>query len=236
MTIKFTCAECAASYDVADDLAGKTIRCRECHGFNRAPFAPPKQPTSTAPVSIPNLRRAPFFTFTKGLLAGAVLMGLAGAVGLWFGLASPKKESIPPQSSSLPSMRSQSALTPSPTVGFVPDRQAASQAQREAALAERQRQAWLENQREQQTREKATQEQVRRQLEEEQRQRQAQTVQELLAQWQQLQREKAAEEDYQRRVERECALMNKWDQQTTLNIARKLHAGQSIGLREFHFM
>jgi hypothetical protein len=37
MSIKLQCAECATVYDVDDDLAGKTIRCRESHGLNRVP-------------------------------------------------------------------------------------------------------------------------------------------------------------------------------------------------------
>jgi hypothetical protein len=37
MPIEFRCAECATTYDVDDDLAGKTIRCRECHGLSKVP-------------------------------------------------------------------------------------------------------------------------------------------------------------------------------------------------------
>jgi len=37
MPILFCCAQCAATYDVDDDLEGKTIRCRECHGSNKVP-------------------------------------------------------------------------------------------------------------------------------------------------------------------------------------------------------
>ena len=35
MSIAFSCLECGESYDVDDDMAGRTIRCRECHGFGR---------------------------------------------------------------------------------------------------------------------------------------------------------------------------------------------------------
>jgi hypothetical protein len=35
MSIEFRCAECSTIYEVEDDLAGKTIRCRECNGLNR---------------------------------------------------------------------------------------------------------------------------------------------------------------------------------------------------------
>lgn len=31
--IEFTCSECGANYDVEGDLAGKVIRCRNCHDF-----------------------------------------------------------------------------------------------------------------------------------------------------------------------------------------------------------
>jgi DNA-directed RNA polymerase subunit RPC12/RpoP len=37
MPVEFRCGECAAVYDVADDLAGKTIRCRECNIRNQVP-------------------------------------------------------------------------------------------------------------------------------------------------------------------------------------------------------
>jgi DNA-directed RNA polymerase subunit RPC12/RpoP len=33
--IQFTCSECGAHYDVEGDLAGKVIRCRNCHDFQR---------------------------------------------------------------------------------------------------------------------------------------------------------------------------------------------------------
>jgi DNA-directed RNA polymerase subunit RPC12/RpoP len=42
MPLSFRCVECGAEYDVADDLAGKTIRCKQCRAVGRAavPQAP----------------------------------------------------------------------------------------------------------------------------------------------------------------------------------------------------
>jgi hypothetical protein len=50
MPITFTCAECGETYEVGDDMAGRTIRCRECHGFNRveAPYRKPASPPTVA--------------------------------------------------------------------------------------------------------------------------------------------------------------------------------------------
>jgi hypothetical protein len=47
MPIEFRCAECAAEFEVDDDLIGRTIKCRECHGFNRVP-SPAKKPAPKA--------------------------------------------------------------------------------------------------------------------------------------------------------------------------------------------
>jgi hypothetical protein len=43
MTIPFRCAECDTAYEVDDELSGKAIRCRECHGLNRVSL-PAKKP------------------------------------------------------------------------------------------------------------------------------------------------------------------------------------------------
>lgn len=99
MTIAFRCVECAAEYDVDDELSGKTIRCRDCHGFGRVALVVP--PTATTPSrtstasSLTNLeavqskfRLRQRFSFRHGLLLG---VGLASAVSLlffWLGLGS----------------------------------------------------------------------------------------------------------------------------------------------------
>jgi DNA-directed RNA polymerase subunit RPC12/RpoP len=50
MPIVFECLECNTITEVDDDLAGKTIRCRECHSFGRVPIPPPKKkPREIAP-------------------------------------------------------------------------------------------------------------------------------------------------------------------------------------------
>lgn len=43
MPISFECASCNASYEVGDDLAGKTVLCRECERRGKVPdpAAPP---------------------------------------------------------------------------------------------------------------------------------------------------------------------------------------------------
>src|SRR5579875_547765 len=93
MSVPYRCVQCGETYELDDDLAGRAIRCRECHELNRVPPLPtPKQtsPPITAPIQKP--KAASSLSFTKGLLAGAILMGLTGAVGLWLGLAQRKRE------------------------------------------------------------------------------------------------------------------------------------------------
>jgi hypothetical protein len=59
MPILFECLECNTTTEVDDDLAGKTIRCRECHSFGRVPVpAPKKKPREIAPPP-----PAPIFTY-----------------------------------------------------------------------------------------------------------------------------------------------------------------------------
>lgn len=45
----FDCSTCRASYEIDDDLAGKTIRCRECSDFGRV-LSPKKRPTIVASI------------------------------------------------------------------------------------------------------------------------------------------------------------------------------------------
>jgi hypothetical protein len=53
MPILFLCLECGTEAEVADDLAGKVIKCRECHTPGKVP-APPKRPEpAAAPTSRP---------------------------------------------------------------------------------------------------------------------------------------------------------------------------------------
>jgi hypothetical protein len=59
MPILFECLECNTTTEVDDDLAGKTIRCRECHSFGRVPVPPPKKKPREIAPSPP----APIFTY-----------------------------------------------------------------------------------------------------------------------------------------------------------------------------
>jgi hypothetical protein len=58
MPIEFCCAECATAYEVEDNLAGKSIRCRECNGLNRVPSpvkkSDPSLPSKRATLNLPN--------------------------------------------------------------------------------------------------------------------------------------------------------------------------------------
>jgi hypothetical protein len=229
MPITYRCAECAETYEVDNDLTGRTIRCRQCDALNRVPFLPaPKQtsPPTAAPIQEPHA--ASSLTFTKGLLLGALLMGLASGVGLWLGLT-PRKSEPPSQASSPPATRSQPLPASAPAAGPIPVVHQPSTdemviAQREAIEAEERRQAELQEQlAQQQAKERAAQEEQRRQAE-------------LQAKRLKLEREKAEEEEYQRQVQIELGLMSKGEQQTVLSIARKLQAKQSINFSEFTFM
>jgi DNA-directed RNA polymerase subunit RPC12/RpoP len=53
MPIPFECSECKAVFEVDDDLAGKTIRCRDCHGFGRVEVPRKKLPPKTTPATKP---------------------------------------------------------------------------------------------------------------------------------------------------------------------------------------
>ena len=43
--IPFTCSQCGTTYDVDEELAGKTIRCRQCREYGKVP----------RPITAPNL-------------------------------------------------------------------------------------------------------------------------------------------------------------------------------------
>lgn len=226
MTIKFHCAECAASYEVDDDLAGKTIRCRECSGYNRVPFAAaPTVPTS----SLTNLELAQSkyllrqrFTFRHGLLLGAFVSCVVSALVLWLALW-PHGDRETRVSSASPPNRL-------PTVPLV-SQPARPPVQREAAEAEQRRQVELQNLKAQkQEMERATQEQQRRQAEQ---RRQAKVAQlerhrqaDLQAQFQKLEREIAAEAERKRqeKLAQEFALLGSNEQETIRNAIQTLTA------------
>ena len=44
--IKFTCSNCAQSYRVSDEYAGKRVRCKSCNHINTIP-APQKEVTGS---------------------------------------------------------------------------------------------------------------------------------------------------------------------------------------------
>jgi hypothetical protein len=57
MPILFRCVECATETEVADDLAGKFIKCRECHTPGKVPM--PEKVRGAEPATPPRLARPP---------------------------------------------------------------------------------------------------------------------------------------------------------------------------------
>jgi len=220
MSIEFRCAECTTCYEVEDDLAGKTIRCRECNALNRVlelmdkkreAFASGPRPSTipssraTIPFTAPDVQKPRSLlstSFTKGFLAGVLLMGLVSGLGLWWILSSRERE-VPAQAVNAPPSvvpQQPSAVQPTPTVAQVipqaSDPNEILRHQQEAIEAERRRQAQLQ----QQAKQAAAQEVRRRKAEEK--------AQALALK----QAAEEAERRYQEKLAQEFALLNGLEQ------------------------
>ena len=53
MPVRFVCPTCKTSYDVDDELAGKTIMCRGCQKRGKVPAAGVSTPAATATTTAP---------------------------------------------------------------------------------------------------------------------------------------------------------------------------------------
>jgi hypothetical protein len=101
---EFSCLECGARFEVADDLAGKVIRCRECHSFGKVPDRDPKATSRSLRRNSAFLEKRNF-SMLLGALAVLVVLAVGGAVLHWlFPLRPPKSapaavadQPLPPQ-------------------------------------------------------------------------------------------------------------------------------------------
>jgi hypothetical protein len=80
MPLLFECPHCRAKYEVADDMAGKAILCRECEQRGNVPASTAKQ-TGAAAGPKPPTRRKALKLVAGSLAAGAVLYA---GVYYWF--------------------------------------------------------------------------------------------------------------------------------------------------------
>jgi hypothetical protein len=90
MPIRFECTHCPAKYDVADDMAGKTILCRSCEKRGTVPSAATPPPGSAPRPTLPAaaaLRQVALPTrrsFLTPALAYGVPAGLLVFAGIYY--------------------------------------------------------------------------------------------------------------------------------------------------------
>lgn len=79
MPIAVVCPECGAEYQVADELAGRRVKCRDCQsGIQVSPAASHRQRSSQTPAGLFTLRN---------FVIGAAILAMLGFM-LWLMLAS----------------------------------------------------------------------------------------------------------------------------------------------------
>lgn len=205
MSIPFRCVECADSYEVEDELSGKTIRCRECHGFNRVPCAAKTLEPPPSTLFFPALS-----VFAAGLLC------VVSGISLWLVVRTRDNPSPSPPINT-PLVVTKSPLPskePRPVPVLHPRNFESRQQQDEWARQE-----------------EAAETERQRQIEAAEQKRQVLLQQELAR----VQRQMEIEKERQQKAEQEFALLSPPELQLALSITRKIDQNVNWNLSEIRF-